>query len=130
MHQLSAGTCSLHTSAVLVLDAGLAVNSCVSRAHTNTAAMSRHLASYSVPVCAGYTTGCGAPFYLGLAAAGSQLAWQVCLHAATGPLLNMLNSPYGSLSVELSIWPMQSVCMIALSLLVLSIPCAVCQMQR
>jgi hypothetical protein len=28
-------------------------------------------------MCTGWTTGCGAPFYLGLAAAGSQLAWQV-----------------------------------------------------
>lgn len=37
--------------------------------------------------CAGWTTDCGAPFYLGLAVAGSQLAWQVrprCVECITG----------------------------------------------
>ena len=56
---------------------------------------------------AGWTTDCGAPFYLGLAVAGSQLAWQVrpqCAKCIIGPgRILVLNLTMGSVA-ELRAW--------------------------
>ncbi len=46
--------------------------------HTSGRGITGHHRLRRPSASAGWSTQCGAPFYVGLAAAGAQLAWQVC----------------------------------------------------